>query len=363
MPHASAQSVALRSRSILSWLEPARVGAMSAVIVNVWMMVYFALQLEPQRMCNPQLVGLGLIGSLVASGLMAAGLAGFGLALNDVLDMRHDRRFLPQRPVASGRVHWRTAGLLGLLSVATGLYAAAWLGRESLSLAGLATAGLLLYNFVGRFFPAIGTLLLGLIYAATMVAVNPQLSFAWPVVLAVSHVMFSATLIRMLSPAPGRGASGRQTDSMPGGRGAMGRWEGWILVIGWAFFILLMTVVMSVRVNHLEGRTWWIAGWVWIGPAVALAGYAAVGFVVVQAGTRSVRSRRAAAERLRRLSQTWLWVYAVAWLASAGLWQGAAVTGFAGFVAWLAGRLSALDAATRPRYQLSRHDESLLPPV
>ena len=135
------------------------------------------------------------------------------------------------------------------------------------------------------------------------------------------------------------------------------------MVVGWAFFMLMMTVVMSVRADRLTVRPWWLTGWVWIGPAVALAAYAGVGFVVVRAGLRSVRSRRTAAERLRRLSQTWLWMYAAAWLASSALWQGALAVTAVGVLAWLAGRLSALDIATRPRYQLDRHDDPLSPPM
>lgn len=333
--------------SVLSWLEPGRLGVICGTTASLWMMVFFALRYEPITMVNSQLLARGLgLGLLITLGI-SVGLSCFGLALNDMLDYRHDQQFQPRRPLASGGLGLSMAGALGLGGLAGGLWCCWLLGAVSLWLGVGACVGLLFYNILGRFLPSVGTLFLGLIFALAMVIPNPQLSFAWPIVLAVSHVMFTLTVVRMLTP----------------GRMGMAKWEGWALVIGWAFLVMLIIVVMSVRVDQLSAEPWWLSGWIWIGPAAMLVVYGVAGYLTVRLGSRSVRRRREAADRLRRLGWAWLWVYATAWLASAGLFAAAAAITALGIVTWAIGRLSRLETATRPRYQLTQNDDTLLPPI
>lgn len=331
----------------LMWLEPGRLGVICGTTASLWMMVFFALRHEPVTMSNPQLLTWGLGLSLLITLGISTGLAGFGLALNDLLDIRHDQQFQPTRPLASGGLGLGLATALGLAGLTGGLWCCWLLGVVSLWLGIGASVGLVLYNILGRFLPSIGTLLLGLIFALAMVIPNPQLSFAWPIVLAVSHVMFTLTVVRMLTP----------------GRMGMAKWEGWALVIGWAFFVMLIIVVMSVRVEQMTEQPWWLSGWIWLGPAVMLMVYGVTGYLTVRLGSRSVRRRREAADRLRRLGWAWLWVYATAWLASSGLFMAAAATTTLGVVTWAIGRLSRLETVTRPRYQLSATDDTLSPPI
>lgn len=330
----------------LTWLEPGRLGVIGGSTASLWMMVFFALRQEPVTMCNPHLLSWGLGLSLLITLGISVGLSGFGLALNDMLDIRHDQKFQPDRPLASGGLGLGLATLLGLGGLAGGLWCCWLLGSDSLGLGIGVAVGLVFYNILGRFLPSVGTLLLGLIFTLAMVIPNPRLSFAWPIVLAVSHVMFTMTLVRMLTP----------------GRIGMARWEGWALVVGWAFFVLLMTVVMSIRVEQMAEQPWWLNGWIWIGPALMLMVYGVAGLFTVRVASRSVRRRREAAERLRRLGWGWLWVYATAWLVSAGIFTGAAATGALGVLTWLLSRASQIELATRPRYQLTSHDDALTPP-
>src|SRR5437867_3441682 len=44
-----------------------------------------------------------------------------GMVLNDFFDMAEDRRERPFRPIPSGRVSWRTAGVLGIFLLLAGV--------------------------------------------------------------------------------------------------------------------------------------------------------------------------------------------------------------------------------------------------
>lgn len=69
-----------------------------------------------------------------------------GMVLNDVFDREVDARERPKRPIPSGRVSVQTAATLGGLLLLAGIGAASTVGVQSLIVAGLLTACILLYD-------------------------------------------------------------------------------------------------------------------------------------------------------------------------------------------------------------------------
>lgn len=70
-----------------------------------------------------------------------------GMVLNDCADYAADCRFRPERPLPRGSINRKTAWILGILLIPTGLTCAYFVGPVTLCLAGLITLAVLLYNF------------------------------------------------------------------------------------------------------------------------------------------------------------------------------------------------------------------------
>ncbi|MCA9069833.1 MAG: UbiA family prenyltransferase, partial [Planctomycetaceae bacterium] len=92
------------------------------------------------EMLNDAPWDLGLL--LVASSCLYLA----GMVLNDVFDRQVDAQERPQRPIPSGRVPVQTAATLGGLLLLAGIGAASKVGIHSLTVAGLLTACILLYD-------------------------------------------------------------------------------------------------------------------------------------------------------------------------------------------------------------------------
>lgn len=69
-----------------------------------------------------------------------------GMVFNDVFDRAIDAVERPKRPIPSGRVSVRSASLLGAVLMATGVAAAATVGRHSLGIAAGIVGAIFLYN-------------------------------------------------------------------------------------------------------------------------------------------------------------------------------------------------------------------------
>ena len=198
---------------------------LAAAVAQAWLMVFLALGVEAPAHRNPALESLGLPLSLLASAGAALGLAGFAVALHDVLDRRHDRVVATSdkvRPVASGQVAPRAAAAAGIYALLGGLLAAGFLGPASLRVALAVAAGILFYNFAGRFIPSIAVLLPALLHALAMGVPNPKAAFLWPLVLTFTHVAVAQWWIWRR----GRGIQGKPGIHLP----AVG--------MGWGFLVL-----------------------------------------------------------------------------------------------------------------------------
>jgi 4-hydroxybenzoate polyprenyltransferase len=323
-------------RRLIHFLELARVELLLAATSNVWLMTFFAIELAPAHgqanRRSEALDSLGLTASLVLVTLVALGLTGCGMAMNDVLDARHDRAFAPGRPIPAGRVDVTMAISAAMLGMLVGLAAAVPLGKMSMVMALLVAAGMLFYNLTGRFVPAVGIVSLGLITAASMLLPNPRPVLVWPIVLAMTHVMAAASLRHYLA----------------GKRPRLSAIDGWGLCIGWAFWTLLLVGLIS---NHQPGG--WpppapgsgglgVAGLIrsfWAGPVVAIFGFVIVSWLTLRGRMAQVRSRRDAGRSFARLSALWLIIYNAAWLFSATLyWQAATIAALFPIACWLSRR-------------------------
>ena len=289
-------------------LGPTRLSVVLSTVSGGWLMTFLAFALESPATRNPALDRLGMgLSLLTVTGAMA-GLSVCAVALNDVLDRRIDRtlrRHGPagDRPVAEGLIDARTATAVALLSLLLGVASAAVLGPTSLRLAIGLGAGIVFYNFVGRFIPAVGIVGAALLHGLSLGLPNPHAGFAWPVLLTMTHLT-ACGLVRYRLEMRRPKLRGRQI---------------WATLLGWAFCCLLVLTLIRSRPEPASTPSW-----IWLGPAAA-----AIGFVVF-AGWRR-RSAAAVGDGgagFRRLSVWWLMVYDASWLAAAGLgWPAASIAG------------------------------------
>lgn len=336
MPHRTSTLYSMRERlaRILALAELARAELAAAAIGNTWLMLMLGFALEPERV-DPRAAELGEAAALGLAAVMAVGVVVCAMALNDVLDVKHDRAFAPDRALPSGRLSVGAAVTLAMVSLLVGLSAAWGLGQYSTLAAVVAGAGVLFYNLAGRYVPAVGAVSLGLVTAVLMLAAHPRTGLTWPIVLAMTHAMAAGALRQALS-------------------GRRPRWQGadtWLALAGWAFWTLLVVTLTQSAGGATVGPAW-----MWVGPAVAAGGYA-VAVAAVMATSPQGRSR---ARRVTWLGGWWMMVLAAGWLAGARLWGAAGVVlllaaasaGWGGLMRWLASRLD-----PRPvRYRLPAED-------
>ena len=85
-------------------------------------------------------------GTLALLLLASACLYCAGMVLNDYFDVEQDTRERPHRPIPSGRVSSKTAGILGALLLLVGVSAAALVNEAAFQIATLLTGGILAYD-------------------------------------------------------------------------------------------------------------------------------------------------------------------------------------------------------------------------
>ena len=256
--------------------------------------------------------GMPLGAALLAGAVVAVGLFTYGASLNDVLDVRHDSTFSPDRPLPAGRIKLGQAIVVTVGALIIAVLAGAALGMLALWATLLVAAAILFYNAAGRFIPAVGLVTLGLIHAAQMLIPNVQLGFTLPVWLIMTHSMGIAIAVHVFE------------DKRP----RLTRRSVAALVVGWVFWSVLI-IALGVRREGIwpQGTAPWRAVW----PAAAV-----VAFLVVVRWKGSAVPASAAAEKLKRYGAMWQALYGAAWLVALDLQtQAAWMTAFAiaGFAA------------------------------
>jgi UbiA prenyltransferase family len=108
-------------------------------------------------------------GHLIVLLFISVALYASGAIFNDCLDIEHDRRFRPDRPIPSGAVSLGRAYLLGLLLAAAALGAAMLLTPTTVLITGLLVTSIWLYNGVLKRIKFVGALSMGLCRALNMI--------------------------------------------------------------------------------------------------------------------------------------------------------------------------------------------------
>ncbi len=263
--------------------------------------------------------------ALSATALVSLGLFAFAASLNDLLDVRHDRQFSPDRPLASGRIRASSAALVSFAALMAAVVSASALGEAALVLTVATAAAILFYDAVAKHIPSLGIVTVGLAHAANMFIPNWTLTFTLPVWWSMSHAVAIAASVHRLEDKRPYFNTKRILS----------------LVAGWLFWSAVLLGGGAWASAGSAGGYWpqvssgdrvlasGPAGLVW--PALSLAGF----LVLVRAKVAG-QPGHVASEKLRRYGAMWQAVHAAAWLMAAGMRAEAAamaVLAVAGLVA------------------------------
>ena len=133
--------------------------------------------------------------AMALAGLVGGGMLGFAAGMNDLLDHRRDQAMNPGRPLPAGRMRTPHAALVTFGSLLTALMASAAFGDDSLRVALLAAAGIVVWNTGGRHVPALGIPMMGLAHAGVMFIPWPGQPFTLPACLVFTQAVVSGALL------------------------------------------------------------------------------------------------------------------------------------------------------------------------
>lgn len=284
--------------TIVSVLQLTRLALVWTAISDIWLVVLWSRWIE-HRTDSPWQTweALGL------SAGVAIGIYIFGMVLNDVLDVRRDRLFAPDRPIPSRRISVTHAVVIALLALLLAILCSVALGTVNTLLCLACATLIVFYNAAGKYLPALGLMTLGLIRATHMLIAEPHLATLWPVWAVMTHVTFVSMLCHRLE---------RKRPPLAGQ-------EVWAVLGQWAFITLVMIAWMAQRDGpSVEG-----ASGLWHGPAAAGLIFA---LIAVRIG-RNAPTPMHAGKRLMRWGLGWLIVYDLSWFVSAELWRAAMLLG------------------------------------
>lgn len=230
--------------------------------------------------------------SLACGAIVAIGLFAYGAALNDILDLRHDRTFSPDRPLPAGRIRLGQAVIVCVTALLVAVLASIVFGQWSIGITLLTAAGLLFYNATGKYIPPVAVVTVGLVHAAHMFIPNASLHFTLPVWMVMTHAMAIGLCVHVLEEK----------------RPRLHRRSILMVAIGWTFWSALVLGLGGWSPpGGWPDRASLLALWA---PLLAIASFIAVATWKV----RRVDNATAAAEKLRRYGAMWQSLYGAAWL-------------------------------------------------
>jgi hypothetical protein len=288
-------------RKLLNLMLLLRIELVLTAVSDSWLVIFLAYSIEPAAFHSEQFDQMSLGLAMLLGGVVAAGLAAYGLALNDVLDARHDRAFSPDRPIPAGEIRLSTALSTAVLALLVALSAALFLGQGSALLAALVAGGILFYNTTARFLPATGIICLALVRMLHMFVPNPQLGFAWPIWLNFTYTVVAASVVYVLVAK----------------RPRLLAHSWWALLAAWTFWTMALLGWMSWRRDELPDAP----AIIWVGPITAVMLLILIVLVLIRRIGASPQRRRAAALLFSKIALLWLIVLNASWLLAAGLYR------------------------------------------
>ncbi len=290
-----------------------------AAVANVWFVVLWT-RASPEEPGTEEFRSASLWVLLLGSAVNALGLFGFATALNDIVDLRRDQTSHAERPLPSGRLSLDAAIALLALTFGAAVLGATPLGMRAVLLTLLVAGAILFFNGVGKFVPAIGLVVLGLIYAGQMVVPNLSLRFVLPVWLVMTHALAVGIASHVI---------GKKVPSLSGRAVA-------VALLGWFFWSAMIFLFGYQRGG--AGGLWpsWVSAWAGVAPAFLVLVFIALSW----RRTRILGRGPRAADKIRRYGALWLSLYACAWHFGQGYKQegwmlaGLAAVGFLGMTAF-----------------------------
>ena len=128
----------------------------NSIMVGFAVVVGISVSAPNQLLSVPALLGF-LTGFLISS---------YSMIVNDCYDLEVDRINSPDRPLASGRIHPRTAGVFAGIMLTLGLISSILIGLDTFIIASVFAAIAWIYNYQGK-----KQMLLGNMMVATSVAI------------------------------------------------------------------------------------------------------------------------------------------------------------------------------------------------
>jgi len=250
--------------------------------------VVLALDVDPT-------VGGNNAPALLGAAFVAIGLGLHGMAMNDLLDLQRDRLLAAGRMLASRRVGPAQAALMATAALILALLGAGLLGGQSIFVLVLLAAGLLFYNAMARFIPAIGLLMPGLLVAGLSMLSGWPPPVPWLPWSLFTACVAVALLIHLVADKRPR----------PSPRAMVGLTLEWVVVS-----VLLLVVPLNAHSveDPLAGGQG-DAGWALVWPAAAIVLLCLLLGQRLRHAHNSVR----VADRLLRTTGIWTGVFAASW--------------------------------------------------
>lgn len=286
-------------------LRLARVSTAFGAVGGVWLTVLWTRAVPMEHSTEP--IATLPLWLLLGGGAMAGvGLYGFGAGLNDLLDAHRDRILQPSRPIAGGALPAELAVTVVAASLLCSVLGATVFGTPAVLATLLLATAVLIFNALGKFVPAIGMLLLSVIYAGHALVPNLRVSFLVPAWWVMTHAMVIAGMSHSLgrrSPAISKRAAG-------------------FAIAGW---IGCGVALAALAWERIPGEVWpawvpWSAGLWPVGGALLLG-------IQIYRRWRTLGPGPKLGEKIVRYGAIWPTVYGFGWLAGMGAWRSAAILG------------------------------------
>ncbi len=237
-------------------------------------------------------VGPDDVPALLGAMFVAVGLGLHGVAMNDLFDLRRDQALAPSRMLASGRVGPSQVALFATAALILAILGAGLLGGQSIFVLVLLASGLLFYNAMARFIPAIGLLMPGVLVAGLSMLSGwpppvPWLPWSLFTVCVALGLLIHIVANKRPRPSP-RAIAG--------------------LTIEWLVVSVLL-LVLPLRVGAPEVVGYSGNAWVLLWPCIAIV----LLCMLLGRRLRHARNSVRSVDRMLRTTGIWLGLFAASW--------------------------------------------------